>query len=71
MTTLPEKELLRPDEVARIFRIGEELLSKTPSLYEIIAKRERRFLDKVLIPWVNKQLPEGFICVRNDDEVKS
>lgn len=51
MTALPDKELLRPDEVAKCFGID---IDDLPPVCDIIQKRERLFLEKVIKPWIEK-----------------
>ena len=43
-----------PAEVARLFEIEADSLQNIPSTFDIIAKRERQFLEKVIKPWIEK-----------------
>lgn len=68
MTDQPEKETWSAAKIIAFFGVNEETLSNPP-MYKIIAKRERYFIDNVLIPFINKEYgAEGFECVRVDSK---
>ena len=48
---------LTKSDIAKIFGINKEeigYLNNRISSYEVVEKREKRFINKVLIPWLSK-----------------
>lgn len=68
MTDQPENKIWSTAEIIAFFGVNEEETLSDVPMYKIIAKRERYFIDNVLIPFINKEYgAEGFECVRVDN----